>query len=200
MGLAANSTPVRPLASRGGDPILITMQTHHLLLPSQNNPADHPPSSPPTSRHPDHISTPRHPGHISTPRHPGHISTPRHPDHISTPRHPGRPPTSRHPDRRRRFLPPQWRDPRISLLPVFARHSGAAPPRVVILAQPESPYWPLPLPLLLLLPLFVLRCHPERSFSQSYREKRSRRTPIPLAPPRPSTLSPQKHPLIAHSS
>jgi hypothetical protein len=88
-------------------------------------------------------------------------------------------------------LPPQWRDPRISLLPVFARHSGAAPPQVVILAQPESPYWPLPLPLLLLLPLFVLRCHPERSFSQSYREKRSRRTPIPLAPPRP--LAPFSH-------
>jgi hypothetical protein len=29
-------------------------------------------------------------------------------------------------------LPPQWRDPRISLLPVFARHSGAA--RISVLA------------------------------------------------------------------
>jgi hypothetical protein len=31
--------------------------------------------------------------------------------------------------------------------------------RVVILAQPESPYWPL----LLFLPLSVLACHSERS-------------------------------------
>jgi hypothetical protein len=46
------------------------------------------------------------------------------------------------------ILPPQWRDTRISLLLlyVFARHSGTAPTRVVILAQPESPYWPLHLP------------------------------------------------------
>ena len=69
-----------------------------------------------------------------------------------TSRHSGAAPTSRHSPR---------------------RHSGAAPMRVVILAQPESPYWPLPLP----LPLPLLACHSERS-------EESPHWPLPLPVPR----------------
>ena len=70
-------------------------------------------------------------------------------------RHPGRSAKScRHPDRRRRTLPPQWRDPRISplLLPVLfhpthnIRHSGVARISVFIFVchserSEESPHF-----------------------------------------------------------
>ena len=80
----------------------------------------------------------------------------------------------RHLDRRRRTLPPEWRDPRISLLalplllplPVFSQ--SATNDRVPHSSQSHRDGWEcitlpggfLQSPLPLLLPLFVLHSHP----------------------------------------
>ena len=107
----------------------------------------------------------------------------------------------------------------------------AQPPRVVILAQPESPYWPLPLSVLAVArsffcpshpplfaipqpiclsfrsaaeesasalavacssPLFVLRCHPERSLARTLRQTQSKAPDTARTPPTLHPFLPQK--------
>jgi hypothetical protein len=71
--------------------------------------------------------------------------------------------------------------------PPTSRHSERSPKRVVILSAAKNPRICLCRCLFLLSSDPPINCHPERSLSQSHRERRSRRTPIQLAPPQPST-------------